>query len=138
MRFRTESHMRDGSRYVMEQMRRLREIFDENSQDGTVAMRDMGLLWDCLGWKTSEDQRLYLAKEVQVGGDRVEFDDVLAMYSLKTREIQLRPNELKQILAVLGERLTDDEVRAMIHEADLDGDGHINYHEFVNMMLRDK
>ncbi len=34
----------------------------------------------------------------------------------------------------LGEKLTDKEVKVMIKEADLDGDGEINFKEFVNMM----
>lgn len=35
----------------------------------------------------------------------------------------------------LGEKLTDDEVEEMIKEADVDGDGQVNYEEFVRMML---
>ena len=34
----------------------------------------------------------------------------------------------------LGEKLTDEEVDEMIAEADIDGDGEINYEEFVKMM----
>ena len=34
----------------------------------------------------------------------------------------------------LGEPLTDREVRSMIEEADLDGDGRINFHEFQRLM----
>ena len=35
----------------------------------------------------------------------------------------------------LGEKLTDEEVNEMIREADVDGDGQVNYEEFVRMML---
>lgn len=35
----------------------------------------------------------------------------------------------------LGEKLTDEEVEKMIKEADLDGDGQVNYEEFVRMMM---
>jgi len=35
----------------------------------------------------------------------------------------------------LGEKLSDKEVDEMIREADVDGDGQINYDEFVKMML---
>lgn len=35
----------------------------------------------------------------------------------------------------LGEKLTDEEVDQMIKEADLDGDGQVNYDEFVKMMM---
>ena len=35
----------------------------------------------------------------------------------------------------LGEKLTEEEVEEMIREADVDGDGQVNYGEFVKMML---
>ena len=35
----------------------------------------------------------------------------------------------------LGEKLTDEEVDKKIREADVDGDGQINYEEFVKMMM---
>lgn len=34
----------------------------------------------------------------------------------------------------LGEKLTDEEVAQMIREADLDGDGQVNFEDFVQMM----
>ena len=35
--------------------------------------------------------------------------------------------ELRHVMTNLGEKLTDDEVDEMIKEADLDGDGMVNY-----------
>ena len=42
--------------------------------------------------------------------------------------------ELRHVMTNLGEKLTDEEVDEMIREADIDGDGQVNYEEFVTMM----
>ena len=34
----------------------------------------------------------------------------------------------------LGEKLTEEEIEEMIMEADIDGDGQINYEEFVKLV----
>jgi len=39
--------------------------------------------------------------------------------------------ELRHVMTNLGEKLTDEEVDAMIKEADTDGDGQVDYNEFV-------
>jgi calmodulin len=40
------------------------------------------------------------------------------------------------MLGTIGEKLSEEEVDEMIREADVDGDGQINYEEFVKMMVR--
>ncbi len=41
--------------------------------------------------------------------------------------------ELAQVMANLGERLTAGELREMMKEADTNGDGRIDYEEFVKV-----
>ena len=41
--------------------------------------------------------------------------------------------ELRHVMTNLGEKLTDEEVDEMIREADIDGDGHINYEGIISL-----
>jgi calmodulin len=43
--------------------------------------------------------------------------------------------QLRHVMINLGEKLTDEEVDEMIREADLDGNGQVDYDEFVKMMM---
>ncbi|XP_037786655.1 calmodulin-like [Penaeus monodon] len=45
-------------------------------------------------------------------------------------------NELKHVLMTMGEKLSQEEVDIMIREADIDGDGHIKYEQFVDLMTK--
>jgi calmodulin len=44
-------------------------------------------------------------------------------------------SELKHVMTTIGDKLTDEEVDALIREADIDGNGNINYEEFVRTMM---
>nr|XP_002129194.1 calmodulin-like [Ciona intestinalis]XP_026695914.1 calmodulin-like [Ciona intestinalis] len=43
--------------------------------------------------------------------------------------------ELRQVMTSIGESLTEEEVEEMIRSADMDGDGQINYEDFVTRMM---
>ena len=45
-------------------------------------------------------------------------------------------SQLRHVMTNLGEKLSDEEVDEMIREADVDGDGQINYEEFVKVCVR--
>nr|XP_056701877.1 calmodulin-like [Euleptes europaea] len=42
---------------------------------------------------------------------------------------------LEHVLIHLGEKFTDEKMEIMVKEADVDGNGKVNYHEFLKMMM---
>ena len=44
--------------------------------------------------------------------------------------------DLTDVLSQLGEKLSQEEVEELIHEADIDGDGNIFYDEFIAMIFK--
>lgn len=54
---------------------------------------------------------------------------------IKLNYVHLCVVQLRHVMINLGEKLTDEEVDQMIKEADLDGDGQVNFEEFVKMMM---
>ena len=84
---------------------------------------------------------LYIA-----GNGTIDFPEFLAMMARQVREADTEEEireafkvfdkdgngfisaaELRHVMTNLGEKLTDEEVDEMIREADIDGDGQINY-----------
>ncbi|GME85017.1 unnamed protein product [Ambrosiozyma monospora] len=69
--------------------------------------------------------------------ERDPLDEIKRAFSLfdddGTGKISLK--NLKRVAKELGESLTDDELRAMIDEFDLDEDGEINEAEFINICM---
>jgi Ca2+-binding EF-hand superfamily protein len=53
----------------------------------------------------------------------------------KNNDGYISRSELKKAMASLNEILTDEEVEEMIQEADLNGDGKINYEGMINLIL---
>lgn len=43
--------------------------------------------------------------------------------------------QLRHVMITVGEKVTDEELEQMIRVADLDGDGLLDYQEFVSMMM---
>ncbi|KAF8008140.1 hypothetical protein BT93_K1970 [Corymbia citriodora subsp. variegata] len=52
----------------------------------------------------------------------------------KDQDGYISPSELRHVMINLGEKLTEEEVQQMISEADMDGDGQVDFEEFVKLM----
>jgi calmodulin len=46
--------------------------------------------------------------------------------------------ELREVLAALGDQLSDEDVNEIIRDVDTDGDGQVNYEEFLAHMMSDE
>jgi len=59
----------------------------------------------------------------------------MATVGVKVIWVYLYCDDVTQVMHNLGERLTDAEIDEMIREADIDGDGQINYEGEQNSAL---
>ena len=63
-------------------------------------------------------------------------EDIIEVFKIFDRDGNgfISAGELRHVLNNLDEPVTDDEANEIIEEADTDGDGQINYEEFVRMI----
>ena len=57
-------------------------------------------------------------------------------YNQKWNEIKYTESHQIQVTTMLGQQLTKEEVEEFMKEADVDGNGKLDYDEFVKMMLQ--
>lgn len=100
-----------------------------------------------LGQEPTEAELKGIISEVDTDGNgSIEFPEFLAMMARKMKESNteddirdafrvfdtdndgfISARELRAVMTKLGENLTDQEIEEMIREADVDGDGQVNY-----------
>ena len=66
--------------------------------------------------------------------DAEELRQVIIIMMMITIMMTMMIMMMVQVMVNLGEKLSEDEVEMMIKEADTNGDGLVNYEEFINMM----
>ena len=128
-------------------------LFDKDN-DGFISVEELEDVMKSLGQSPTKDELKDMVNDVDTDGDgRIDFPEFLTMMSRKVHELDLNkemeeafkvfdkdgdgfitPAELKSVLHSLGDKLTNNEITMMMKEADLNGDGKINFHEFVQMM----
>ncbi|KAF9158717.1 hypothetical protein DFQ26_007300 [Actinomortierella ambigua] len=142
---------------TQEQLAEFKEAFAlfDRDGDGTITTRELGTVMRSLGQNPSESDLQDMVNDVDADGNgKIDFPEFLTMMARKMKDTDseeeireafkvfdkdnngyISAAELRHVLTNLGERLSEVEVDEMITEADTDGDGQINYEEFVRMML---
>jgi len=138
------------------QKEEFRETFDflDKDKDGKITSKELASVMVPLGHDPSDTELKDIISDVDSNHDgMIDFDEFLEMMARKISgpEVQaelreafnvfdkdgngtISEDELRQVMHNLGEKLTDEDIKAMMREADTDGDGEVNFEEFVQMM----
>jgi len=132
-------------------------LFDGDG-DGSITDKELQTVMWSLGENLTEEEVEVMIKEVGgywgPEGGLIDFMEFTSLMACKVKDTDtdeelieafkvfdrgssgfISAINLRNVMANLGETLTDEDVDEMVREADLDGDGQINYEEFVKMMM---
>eukprot|EP01063_Lacrimia_lanifica_P038108 TRINITY_DN8015_c0_g1_i1.p3 TRINITY_DN8015_c0_g1~~TRINITY_DN8015_c0_g1_i1.p3 ORF type:complete len:155 (+),score=58.80 TRINITY_DN8015_c0_g1_i1:51-515(+) len=132
-------------------------LYDQNGE-GTITTRELPFVMRSVGQYPSDPEMQDIVREVDGNGGSLDFPEFLDLMSRRTlgtgsadkaREANMRAAfavfdesgngtvracDLHHVMTSLGEKLSDAEADAMIKEADVDGDGMIDYRRFAEVM----
>ncbi|RUP46370.1 calmodulin 5 [Jimgerdemannia flammicorona] len=128
-------------------------LFDKN-HDGSISLLELKAVMESMKLRpTSEELQQMMEEADRNGNGSIDFNEFAVMMAptLRPNDVsdelreafavfdkdgsgKISARELKQAMATLGDRLSDDEVKEIIKEVDWDGDGMVSYEEFVAMM----
>lgn len=129
------------------------EIFDRD-QDGYITIQELAEIMRNLGDPPTEENIQDMISEVDIDGSgNINFQEFISLMARRMRDGDLEEelklvfklfdrdgngkighSELKSLMIGIGEKISDDEIRDMILEADKDGDGFISYQEFKDII----
>uniref|UniRef100_A0A8C9BYP5 Calcium binding protein 4 n=1 Tax=Phocoena sinus TaxID=42100 RepID=A0A8C9BYP5_PHOSS len=128
-----------------EELDELQAAFEEfdTDRDGYIGYRDLGECMRTLGYMPTEMELIEVSQHVKMRmGGRVDFEEFVEMMGPKLREEtahmlgvrELRIAFREAAPALLGEPLVGPELDEMLQEVDLNGDGTVDFDEFVMML----
>ena len=145
--------MSENSSLTEEQIADCKEAFSlfDKDGDGSISCDELRTVMTSLGENPTTMELEEMIQEVDSDGNgQIEFSEFLTMMAQKmgTRSFNdealeafkvldkdgsgsISESELRQIMSNIGEDITDEEIKEMMNEADLDGDGQVTFKEFA-------
>ncbi|XP_070073497.1 uncharacterized protein [Drosophila takahashii] len=136
----------------------IKEAFDlfDNECTGYIEVKELKVAIRALGFEPKKEEIKRMIAEIDKDcSGRIVFNDFLHLMTMKMAEKDTKEEilkafrlfdddetgkisfrNLKRVARELGETLTDEELREMIDEADLDNDGEVNQEEFLRIMKK--
>jgi Ca2+-binding EF-hand superfamily protein len=151
---------RDSKSLTQKQLQDLHESFRffDKDGDGFISATELGTVMRSIGQNPTDTEIRDIINECDADGNgRLDFDEfanLMASHIKTQAEMEnelkqsfkvfdsnndgyINASELRKMMAVMGEKLTDAEADALIRTWDKDGDGRIDYNEFVKAMIAD-
>ncbi|KAJ3123441.1 calmodulin-like 3 [Physocladia obscura] len=130
-------------------------MFDKDG-DNHITPAELALVMRQFGLDATDGEVHDLVAEIDVDGNgAIEFDEFIDLMARKMREVDseeelrsafkvfdedgngfISAQELRHVMASMGENLSDGDIAAMLNDYDVNGDGQIDYNEFLAMMAK--
>ncbi|CAG9318709.1 unnamed protein product [Blepharisma stoltei] len=144
-------------RLTVEQIAEIKEtfsLFDKNGA-GTISLDEMAIIIRSLGQTPTEAEIENMKREADPNSTgRIDYPEFLAIFAkyqrdpISEQEIlgafeelderkkgMISLKRLKHLMSTCGENLTDEEIQKMVRLANPDGEGNINYRDFIRVMM---
>lgn len=129
------------------------DLFDTDG-DNFISAKELSNVIENTGQSVSQEDLREMIREVDEDGDGlINFDEFLDLMESKMKDNDseeelmeafklfdknsnnlVSKNEIKQVMHMLGENLSQDEIEDLMMQFDQDRDGFLNYEEFKKMM----
>ena len=129
-------------------------LFDKDSL-GTITLEEMIIIFRAMGQTPTEAEVETIKKEAEFeGSGKVDLQNCVSVYAkyrknpITEKEILnafeeldekkkglISAKRLKHLISTCGENLSDEEINKMMKYANPDGEGNVNYRDFVKLMM---
>ena len=130
-------------------------IMCDIDKDGYITAKELAHVMRSLNHEASDSQAEELFAEVDVGRNgKIGLEEFVTLMNKRNKETDpeeevinafkvfdregngtISSIDLKYLMTTLGDKITEEEIDEMLRDADIDGDGYINYEEFVRMIM---